>query len=80
LESHSPFGTLWAGLGMAAYFTALLWINILLGNFLTPLFAIPSTWLLDRVQKRSKWNEPENARRIVAERNAARNARIAGLR
>lgn len=79
MESHSPFGVLWAGLGMAAYFTALLWINVLLSNFLPPLFLIPMTWFMDRTQKRERWNHPETARRVVAERNAARNARIAGL-
>jgi hypothetical protein len=79
LESHSVFGTLWAGLGMGAYFTALLWINVLLSTFLPPLFEIPLTWGMDRAQKRVRWNDPENARRIVAERNAARNARVAGL-
>lgn len=48
MESHSVFGTLWAGLGMGSYYMALLWINMLLGAFLTPLFLIPGTWLLDR--------------------------------
>jgi hypothetical protein len=49
VESHGVFGTLWAGLGMGAYYIALTWINILLGLFLTPLFLIPGTWLLDRL-------------------------------
>ena len=47
MESYSVLGTLWAGLGMGAYYMALLWINILLAAFLTPLFLIPGTWLLD---------------------------------
>lgn len=49
MESHNVFGTLWAGLGMSAYYVALLWINLLLACFLTPLFIIPGTWLLDKV-------------------------------
>ena len=39
------FGTIWASLGMSAYFMALTWINILLGLFLSPLFMIPLSWL-----------------------------------
>ena len=34
---------------MSAYYMALIWINLLLACFLTPLFIIPSTWLLDRI-------------------------------
>lgn len=53
MESHTVFGTLWAALGMTAYYLALVWINTLLGLFLTPLFLIPMTWLQDRfVQRR----------------------------
>ena len=48
MESHSVFGTLWAGLGMGSYYMALIWINTLLVSFLTPLFLIPGTWLLGR--------------------------------
>jgi hypothetical protein len=33
---------------MTAYYLALVWINTLLGLFLTPLFLIPMTWLQDR--------------------------------
>jgi len=33
---------------MTAYFMALIWINLLLGLFLSPLFMIPITWLQDR--------------------------------
>ena len=54
MESHSVFGTLWSGLGMGAYYMALLWINLLLGVFLTPLFLIPGTWLLDIVYRRRR--------------------------
>lgn len=42
-----PLGTLIAGLGMGAFYTALLWINILLVMFLTPLILMPLTWIQD---------------------------------
>jgi hypothetical protein len=48
VESHGTLGTIWASLGMTAYYMALIWINILLGLFLSPLFMIPMTWLQDR--------------------------------
>ena len=32
---------------MGAFYTALIWINMLLGIFLTPLFLIPLTWIQD---------------------------------
>jgi hypothetical protein len=34
---------------MSAYYMALIWIQLLLACFLTPLFLIPGTWLLDRI-------------------------------
>ena len=49
METNGILGTLWIGLGLGASFTALTWINILLGSFLTPLFIIPFTWLQDKV-------------------------------
>ena len=42
-----PLGTLIAGMGMGAYYIGLTWINVLLGFFLTPLFIVPLTWLMD---------------------------------
>lgn len=54
MESHSVLGTLWAGLGMGAYYMALIWINTLLGVFLTPLFLIPLTWFLDKRYRRDE--------------------------
>jgi hypothetical protein len=51
VEAHGTFGTIWASLGMTAYYMALIWINILLGLFLGPLFMIPVTWLQDRMKK-----------------------------
>ncbi len=50
METNNLFGTLWAALGMTAYYLALVWINTLLGLFLTPLFLIPLTWLQDRLK------------------------------
>ena len=49
MEHNNYLGTAWAALGMTAYYLALVWINTLLGLFLTPLFLIPMTWLQDRV-------------------------------
>ena len=48
MEEHGTMGTVWASLGMTAYYIALLWINILLGLFLSPRFMIPLTWRQDR--------------------------------
>jgi hypothetical protein len=44
-----PLGTLLAGLGLGAFYAALIWINVLLGVFLTPLFLVPLTWVQDAV-------------------------------
>ena len=52
VEHSSPLGTLWAGLGLGAFYLALMWVNLLLGHFLTPLFLIPLTWIQDAVQSR----------------------------
>lgn len=52
VESHSTLGTIWATLGMTGYWMGLLWLNILLSNFLTPLLIIPFTWIQDAVRKR----------------------------
>jgi len=52
MEEHGAMGTIWASLGMTAYYLALIWINILLGLFLSPLFIIPLTWIQDRVRSR----------------------------
>ncbi len=45
-----PLGTLIAGLGMGSFYAALIWINLLLGVFLTPLFLIPLTWIQDALK------------------------------
>lgn len=52
-----PLGTLIAGLGLAAFYAALLWINLLLGLMLTPLFVIPLTWVQDAIKARRTRSE-----------------------
>jgi len=44
----------WTGVGISiiAFYLALIWLNSLLGFFLTPLFTIPGTWLLDWRKRR----------------------------
>ena len=54
LETHGPLGTLIAGLGLGAIYLALIWVNLLLGHMLTPLFLIPLTWLHDKVMGRRR--------------------------
>lgn len=46
MESHGPLGVLWVGLGLGAFYIALIWLNTLLGMFLTPLLILPLTRLL----------------------------------
>ena len=52
METHGPLGTLWVSIGLIAFYIALTWLNALLGLFLTPLFLVPGTWLLDWKKKR----------------------------
>ena len=52
VETHGPLGTLWAGLGLGAFYTALIWVNLLLGHMLTPLFILPVTWFQDALNRR----------------------------
>lgn len=54
MENHGPLGTLWVSLGLMCFYIALIWVNTLLGIFLTPLFLIPGTWLMDKVGVRRK--------------------------
>ena len=54
METHGPLGTLIAGLGLGAFYLALIWVNLLLGHMLTPLFLIPLTWLQDKVLGRRR--------------------------
>ncbi len=46
METHGPLGTLWTGIGLAAFYIALIWINSLLGVMLTPLLMLPASWLI----------------------------------
>jgi hypothetical protein len=52
LETHGPLGTLVVSFGLIAFYLALIWLNSLLGMFLTPLFIIPGTWLLDLLKRK----------------------------
>lgn len=57
MDSSGPLGTIWVGLGLGAFYLALIWINVLLGNFLSPLFIIPITWLFDAIKGRKQRQE-----------------------
>ena len=67
METHGPLGTLWVSFGLIGFYLALIWLNTLLGIFLTPLFIIPGTWVMDKVQarKRGKKGDPRAARAVV---------------
>ncbi len=52
METHGPLAVIWVAAGLIAFYIALIWINSLLGLFLTPLFIIPITWLQDKLKKR----------------------------
>lgn len=52
VERHGPLGVLWASVGLIGFYLGLLWLNSLLGMFLTPLFVIPQTWLLEFIKRR----------------------------
>jgi len=54
METHGPLGTLWVSLGLIGFYVALIWLNMLLGLFLTPLFIIPQTWLMDKLKERKE--------------------------
>ena len=69
METHGPLGTLWVGLGLGAFYIALVWINTLLGLFTTPLFIVPLTWVLDRVKR-----QPVGAGGLIRQETAARQA------
>jgi hypothetical protein len=51
LETHGPLGIIWVGVGLSAFYIALIWLNTLLGIFLTPLFLIPVTWFVGGKRK-----------------------------
>ena len=52
METQGPLAVIWVAAGLIAFYLALIWINSLLGLFLTPLFIIPLTWLQDKMKKR----------------------------
>ena len=54
METHGPLGTLWVSLGLIGFYIALTWLIALLGLFLTPLFLIPQTWLMDYLKRRKE--------------------------
>jgi len=60
LETHGPLGTLWVSIALGCFYIALIWLNTLLGFFLTPLFMIPATWVMDRLGDRR--DEPNTSR------------------
>ena len=68
VETHGPLGTLWVSMGLIGFYIALIWLNTLLGIFLTPLFLIPGTWLMDKVKERKarRLEEEEGIVRPVA--------------
>lgn len=68
METHGPLGTLWVSLGLIAFYFALIWLNTLLGVFLTPLFLIPGTWLMDKLGLRKR---EQKAAEAAAEEEAA---------
>ena len=54
METQGPLAVIWVAAGLIAFYLALIWINSLLGLFLTPLFLIPLTWLQDKVKERRR--------------------------
>lgn len=54
METHGPLGVIWVGIGLICFYIALIWLNTLLGVFLTPLFLVPATWLQDHLAKRKR--------------------------
>jgi hypothetical protein len=54
LETHGPLGVIWVGIGLICFYIALIWLNSLLGVFLTPLFLIPATWLQDKMGRKKR--------------------------
>lgn len=54
METHGPLGVLWVGVGLICFYIALIWLNSLLGVFLTPLFLIPATWLQDKMGRKRR--------------------------
>jgi uncharacterized membrane protein len=68
VETQGPLAVIWVAVGLIGFYLALIWINSLLGLFLTPLFLIPLTWLQDRMKERKarKANMADDTRRRQA--------------
>ena len=68
METQGPLAVIWVAVGLIGFYLALIWINSLLGLFLTPLFLIPLTWLQDRMKERRarKANMAHDSRRRQA--------------
>ena len=64
MNSNGPLGVLWVGIALGAFYIALIWLNTLLGFFLTPLFLIPQTWLMDLVARRRAERESRDAEHL----------------
>jgi len=64
VNSNGPLGVLWVGIALGAFYIALIWLNTLLGFFLTPLFLIPQTWLIDLVARRRAARESRDAEHL----------------
>ena len=62
LDSGGPLGLIWVSLGLGAFFIALIWLNTLLGIFLTPMFTILTTKLIGSRLVRTKPTDPRNER------------------
>jgi len=50
VNSQGPLGLIWAGVGLCAFYIALIWVNTLLPMLLSGLFLIPLTWVMDKVK------------------------------
>jgi hypothetical protein len=61
VETQGPLAVIWVAAGLIAFYLALIWINSLLGLFLTPLFLIPITWFQDKMKERRR-RKSETAR------------------
>lgn len=64
MNSNGPLGVLWVGIALGAFYIALIWLNTLLGFFLTPLFVIPQTWLMDLVARRRAARQSRDAEHL----------------
>ena len=58
MESNGPLGVIWMSIGLGCFFIALIWLNTLLGMFLTPMFTILATKLVGSRLVRDKAKEP----------------------